>query len=121
MVFCHDCIREPQDQVKNCTHHSGLKLTGALMSHSSFISSFRLSVRVLLHGLWQNDTKSAGHWYLVVFLAVDARNEGIIISTLIQQHLLEIHITDIYGVTVATVRSLINYCLNDTIFFLNIH
>lgn len=52
------------------------------MSHSSFFLSFKLSVRVLLHGLWQNDTKSAGHWYLVVFLAVDARNKAIIISPL---------------------------------------
>lgn len=71
------------------------------MSHSSFFLSFRLSVRVLLHGLWQNDTKSAGHWYLVVFSAVDARNKAIIISPLIQ-HLLETRIPDIYGVTVAT-------------------
>lgn len=39
------------------------------MSHSSLFLSLRLFVRVLLHGLWQKDTKSAGHWYKVVFLA----------------------------------------------------
>jgi len=53
------------------TDHSGLKLAGALMSHSSLSSFFRLSVRVLLQGLWQKGTKSSGHWYVLVFLTVD--------------------------------------------------
>lgn len=77
------------------------------MSHSSFFLSFRLSVRVLLHGLWQNDTKSAGHWYLVVFLAVDARNNAIIISPLIQQHLFKknTHYGHVWG----------NHCNNEII------
>lgn len=39
------------------------------MSHNSLFLSFRLFVRVLLHGLWQKDTKSAGHSYKVLFLA----------------------------------------------------
>lgn len=60
---------EMRDQEKMCSYHSGLKLAGALMSHNSLFSFFRLFVRVLLHGLWQKDTKSAGHWYMVVFLA----------------------------------------------------
>lgn len=66
---------EMRDQEKMCSYHSGLKLAGALMSHNSLSLFFRLSVRVLLHGLWQKDTKSAGHWYMVVFLAEGARNE----------------------------------------------
>lgn len=68
---------EMRDQEKMCSYHSGLKLAGALMSHNSLFlfSFFRLFVRVLLHGLWQKDTKSAGHWYMVVFLAEVARNE----------------------------------------------
>lgn len=57
------------------------------MSHNSLFLFFRLFVRVLLHGLWQKDTKSAGHWYMVVFLAEGARNENIQIVI----HLIEFH------------------------------
>lgn len=61
---------------KTWTYHSGLKLAGALMSHNSLFLSCRPFVRVLLHGMWQNDTKSAGHWYMVVFLAVRATQKN---------------------------------------------
>ena len=44
------------------------------MSHNSFWLFFRLSVRVLLQGLWLKDTKSAGHWYLVLFSPVGPNN-----------------------------------------------
>lgn len=57
-------------KLNDCTHHSGLKLAGALISHNSLLLFFRLSVRVLLHGLWQKDTKPVGHWYRAV-LSVD--------------------------------------------------
>lgn len=49
------------------------------MSHNSLFLSLRLLVRVLLHGLWQKDTKSAGHWYKVVFFAETERETDIII------------------------------------------
>lgn len=45
------------------------------MSHNSLLSSFRLSVSVVLQGLWQKDTKSSGHWYLV-FFSVDPNSKG---------------------------------------------
>lgn len=66
---------EMRGQERICSYHSGLKLAGALMSHNSLLLFFRLFVRVLLHGLWQKDTKSAGHWYMVVFLAEGGGNE----------------------------------------------
>lgn len=56
-------------RVENCSYHSGSKLAGALMSHNSVFVSLMLFVRVLLHDLWQKDTKSAGHSYRLVFLA----------------------------------------------------
>lgn len=52
------------------THHLGSKLAGALMSHNSFLFFLRFCARVLLQGSWQKETKSGGHWYLVV-LSVD--------------------------------------------------
>lgn len=55
-------------QRKYLTYLCGLKLAGALMSHSSPLLFFRLLARVLLQGLWHKAVKSAGHWYLVVFL-----------------------------------------------------
>lgn len=54
----------------DCTHHLGSKLAGALMSHNSFLFFLRFCARVLLQGSWQKETKSGGHWYLVV-LSVD--------------------------------------------------
>lgn len=65
---------------ENCTHHSGLKLAGALISHNSLLLFFRLCDRVLLHGWWHRDTKSAGHWYLVV-LPVEQNSTRLISNT----------------------------------------
>ncbi len=59
--FAWETETRKTDERKGCTNHSGLKLVGALMSHNSFSLFFRLCVSVLLQGLWQKDTKSAGH------------------------------------------------------------
>lgn len=48
------------------------------MSHNSLFLSLKLVFRVLLHGLWQKDTKSGGHWYKVVFFAETERKTDII-------------------------------------------
>ena len=47
------------------TYLLGVKLLGALISQSSVFLSLILSIRVLEHGLWENDTKSAGHLYVL--------------------------------------------------------